>query len=177
MKRCKECNKLADNGTKRCQRCGTLFEYDPKVTPFSETKIILGILTIALVSLIVYTSIPLKLPDPNECSHTSYTRFKRIAEDYYQETKLLLRQEVIFTSELSSLRSLKNEVESIPVPTCLEPAKADLVDYLDQVYYIGVYSVWGYYQGAAYSTEEAGLYWEAFNNHLSEVKECLPNCP
>lgn len=132
---------------------------------------------IALMSLIVYNNIPLKPPDPTECSRTSVNRFKRIAEDYYQETMLVLRQEVIFTSELSTLRSYRNEAESLPVPACLEPAKADLVNYLDQVYYIGVYSVWGYYQGAAYSTEEAGMHWEAFKNHLAEVKECLPNCP
>jgi hypothetical protein len=177
MKRCKECNRLADNGTKRCQQCGTLFEYDPRVTPFSETKIFLGILMIAVIVLIVSNSIPLKLPETDECSRTNLNRFKRIAENYYKETKNVLRQEVIFTSELSQLRSYKNEADAIPVPSCLEPAKDNLVNYLDQVYYIGVYSVWGYYQGSAFSTEKAGIYWEAFNENLAEVEDCLPNCP
>jgi hypothetical protein len=177
MKRCKECNKLADNGNKFCQYCGTAFEYDPKVTPFSERRIILGILIIVLVGVIVYKSIPLQYPDPTECSKTSYNRYKRIAENYYKETKNILREELLFTSELSELRSYKNDVESIPVPACLEPAKEDLVNYMNQVYYIGVYSMWGAYQGAAYKTENAGYYWEAFNAHLAEVKECLPDCP
>lgn len=177
MKRCKVCNKLADNGNKICQHCGTPFEYDPKVTPFSERRILLAIVIIALVSWIVYNNISLKYPDPTECSKTSYNRFKRIAKNYYKETKNILEKELLFTSELSTLSSYKNEAESIPVPICLEPAKEDLVNYLNQVYYIGVYSMWGAYQGAAYKTEKAGLYWEAFNAHLAEVKECLPNCP
>ncbi len=177
MKRCNVCQKLTDNGAKRCQKCGTAFEYDSKVTPFSETKIILSILMIALVSLVVFNSIPLKPPDPTECSRTSVNRFKRISENYFKETKNMLRQEVIFTSELSALRVAKNEAEDIPVPACLEPAKSDLVNYLDQVYYIAVYSVWGYYQGSAISTQKAGVYWDALNTHLTEVKTCLPNCP
>lgn len=177
MKRCKVCQKLADNGAKYCQKCGTEFEYDPKVTPFSESKILLGILMIALVSLIVFTSIPLKFPDPTECSRTSVNRFKRIAENYFQETKNVLRHEVIFTRELSALSVAKNEAGDIPVPACLEPAKSDLVSYLNEVYYIALYSKWGYYQGAATSTQNAGVYWDSMNNHLSEVKSCLPNCP
>ena len=177
MKRCKVCQKLADNGSKFCPKCGTAFEYDPKVTPFSETKIFLAILMIALVSLIVFKSIPLKFPDPTECSRTSVNRFKRIAENYFNETKNVLRQEVIFTKELSALSVAKNEAGDIPVPACLEPAKSDLVNYLHQVYYIGLYSKWGYYQGAAASTQKAGVYWDSMNNHLTEVKDCLPNCP
>jgi hypothetical protein len=177
MKRCEICNKLTDNGTKYCQRCGTPFKYDPKVTPFSETRISLIVLVIALVSLIVYNNIPLTLPDPSECSRTSYNRFKRLANDYYDQTKNILRQEVIFTSELSTLASLKNEAKAIPVPQCLEPAKADLVAYLGDVYYMGLYSIWGAYQGAAYSTANAGENWASLDAHLAEVKECLPNCP
>jgi hypothetical protein len=177
MKRCTECKKLQDNGNKRCQKCGAPFEYDPRVTPFSETRIFLAVVVIALASLIVYNNIPLKLPDPTECSRTSYRRFKRLAENYYKETKNVLRQEVIFTTELSELRAERNKAEDIPVPPCLEPAKANLVGYLDQVYFIGVYSVWGAYQGAAYSTERAGQYWESLNANLDAVKECLPDCP
>jgi len=177
MKRCEVCNKLADNGNNRCQHCGTPFEYDSRVTPFSETRIILAIVMIALVSWIIYNAIPLKPPDPTKCSQTSYYRFKRIAKNYYKDSKNIFRQEVLFTSELSQLRSYKNDAESIPVPHCLEHAKADLVKYLDKVFYIGVYAVWGAYQSAADSTEKAGYYWEAFNAHLAEVKECLPNCP
>jgi len=177
MKRCKVCNKRTDNGTKYCQRCGTAFKYDPRVSPFSETKISLVILTIIAVVLIVTTSIPLKYPDPTECSRTSYTRFKRLAKNYYLVTKNVLRQEVLFTSELSELRRQRNDAETIAVPSCLEPAKADLVNYLDDVYYIALYSVWGYYRGAAVSTENAGFYWDSLNSNLDQVKECLPNCP
>jgi len=177
MKRCKECNRLADNGNKICQHCGTPFEYDPKVNPFSERRILLGLVVIVLVSWIVYSNIPLKYPDPTECSQTSYNRYKRIANNYFKETKNNLRHEVLTSAELSTLRSYRNEAESIPVPTCLEPAKEDLVNYLDQVFWIGVYAMWGYYEGSAYKTERAGYYWDAFNTHLDEVKECIPNCP
>ena len=177
MKRCEVCNKLADNGAKFCQRCGTPYKYDPKVTPFSETRITLIVVAIVLVSLIIYNNIPLTLPDPGECSRTSFSRFKRLANNYYAETKNILRQEVIFTSELSTLASFKNEAKTIPVPACLEPAKADLVAYLGDVYYIGLYSKWGAYQGAAYSTANAGENWESLNARLDEVRDCLPNCP
>ncbi len=84
---------------------------------------------------------------------------------------------MLFTSELSELRSYRNDTEDIPVPPCLESAKADLVNYLDKVFYIGLYSMWGAYQAAAANTESAGEYWESYINHMDEVKACLPNCP
>jgi hypothetical protein len=177
MKRCKECNKLADNGAKRCQRCGTEFEYKRWRMLFSETRIILGILVIALVGWIVYNAVPLPLPDPTQCSETSVKRFERVANNYFTETRNILRSEILFTRELSMLRSYKNEAESIPVHPCLEPAKAELVEYLDDVYFIGLYSSWGAYQAAAYKTESAGAYWDSFNSELDAVKGCLPNCP
>jgi len=177
MKHCKVCDKLADNGAKYCEKCGSEFEYDPRVTPFSETKIILGILIIALVSWIIYTNIPLPLPDPTECSQTSVNRFERIANNYYRETRNILRKEVLFTTELSALSATKNEAKAMAVPACLEPAKSDLVNFLDQIYFVGVYSLRFAYQGAAYRTERAGEYWESLNTHLDEVRECLPNCP
>ncbi|MEA3326635.1 MAG: hypothetical protein U9R53_04925 [Chloroflexota bacterium] len=177
MKRCEVCDKLTDNDTRFCRRCGTAFEYDPKVTPFSETRIILAILLISFVGWVIYSAIPLPLPDPIECSQTSYRRFNRIANQYYRDSKNVLRSEVLFTSELSELRSYRNDAEAIAVPPCLESAKADLVNYLDKVFYIGLYSMWGAYQAAAANTESAGIYWASFNNHMNEVKECLPNCP
>lgn len=177
MKRCEECNKLADNGAKHCQRCGTEFPYDPRKTPFSETRILVGLLLLALVGWIIYRSIPVPPPDPNECSRASVNSFERIGKDFYSDSRNVLRKEILYTRELSELRSFKNEAGSIPVPPCLEPAKADLVDYLEDVYYIGFYSSRGAYQGAAYHTAQAGYYWDTFNAHLDEVRECLPNCP
>ena len=157
MKRCEVCKKLTDNGTRFCRRCGSPFEYDPKKSPFSETRIILSIVLIALVGWIIYTAIPLPLPNPSECSRTSYNRFNRIAEQYFRDSKNVLRSEVLFTSELSELRAYRNDAEDIAVPPCLESAKSDLVNYLDKVFYIGLYSMWGAYQAAAANTESAGV--------------------
>jgi hypothetical protein len=177
MKRCEVCNKLADNGAIRCQKCGTEFKYEPWRMFFSETRILFSIVIIALVGWIVYNAIPLPLPDPTQCSETSVKRFERLAESYYSETRNILRKEILFTTELSKLRSYKNEAESLPVHPCLEPAKAELVEYLDDVYFIGLYSSWGAYKAAAYKTESAGAYWDSFNAELDEVKQCLPDCP
>lgn len=177
MKHCNVCDKLADNGARRCQKCGSEFEYDPRVTPFSETRIILGVLLIALVGWIVYINAPLKLPDPAECSRTSVNRFERIAKNYYRETRNILRKELLLTRELSTLSIYKHEAEDMPVPVCLEPAKDDLVNFLNQVYFIGVYSARIAYQGAANRTTRAGEYWDAMNAHIDSVRECLPNCP
>ncbi len=177
MKRCKVCNKLADNGAKRCVKCGSDFEYDPRVTPFSETRIILSVLILAVVGWIVYMNIPLTPPDPAECSQTSVNRYERIAKNYYKETRNILRNEVLFTKELSALSAYKNEAKAMPVPACLESAKSDLVNFLEQVYFIGVYSSRFAYQGAAVRTQRAGEYWDSFNAHLDSVRECLPNCP
>jgi len=177
MKRCKECNKLADNAEKYCQRCGTEFEYDRWKMLFSESRIFLVIVIITVLGLAIYNAIPSLPPDPAECSQTSVDRFERIAKNYYNETRNILRKELIRSKELSTLRSYKNEAEAIPVHPCLEPAKADLVDYLNEVYYIGVYSVGFAYRGAAYRTVRAGDYWDSLNAHLDEVRECLPNCP
>ena len=177
MKRCEVCNKLADNGAKRCQKCGSEFEYDPRVTPFSETRIITAVLFIALAAWIISVNMPLLPPDPAECSRTSVNRFERIAEHYYRESRNILRKELLFTKELSVLRVYKNEAKTMPVPTCLEPAKDDLVNYLDQVYFVGAYSVRFAYQGAADRTQRAGEYWDSLNAHLDDLRECLPNCP
>ena len=177
MKRCDVCNKLADNGAKRCNKCGTEFPYDPKKMLFSETRIFIGLLILALVGWIIYRSIPVTLPDPDECSMASIRSFERIGEKYYRESRNVLRSEILFTPELSQLRTFKNEAEDIQVHPCLEPAKTDLVEYLDEVYFIGVYSSRGAYQGAAYRTEQAGYYWDAFNTEIDELKECVPDCP
>ena len=177
MKRCEVCNKLADNGAKRCHKCGTEFPYDPRKTPFSETKIFLGLLILAVVGWLIYRSIPVPPPDPNACSRASINSFQKIGEKFYRDSRNVLRSEILFTPELSQLRSYKNQAEDIPVHPCLEPAKADLVEYLDEVYYIGVYSSRGGYQGAAYRTAQAGYYWEAFNAKIDALKECTPNCP
>ncbi len=177
MKRCEVCNKLADNGDRRCQKCGTEFKYDPRVTPFSESRIIFALLVIALVSWVVYNALPLKMPNPSECSRTSYRRFDRIANTYYGDTKRILRSDMLLSADLSELRAYRNKAEAVPVPVCLEPAKEDLISYLNEVYYIGVFSRWGAYRGAAYRTENAGIYWDAVVQHFAEVKDCLPDCP
>ena len=177
MKRCDVCDKLADNGVKRCQKCGSEFEYDPRVTPFSETRIILGVLLIAMVGWIIYVNIPLLPPDPAACTRTSVNRFERIANNYYRETRNILRKEMLLTEELSTLSIYKHEAEELPVPACLEPAKEDLVNFLNQVYFIGVYSARLAYQGATNRTERAGAYWDDLSAHIDEVRECLPNCP
>ena len=177
MKRCDVCNKLADNGARRCQRCGTEFPHDPRKFRFSETRILLGFLILALAGWIIYRSIPVPPPDPKECSRASVNSFEKIGEAYYRESRNVLRSEILYTSELSQLRALKNEAEDIPVHPCLEPAKVDLVEYLDEVYYIGYYSSRGAYQGAAYRTAQAGYYWDAFNAKIDELKECVPDCP
>jgi hypothetical protein len=129
------------------------------------------------VGWLIYRSIPVPPPDPNQCSQASINSFEKIGEKYYRDSRNVLRSEILFTPELSQLRAFKNEAEDIPVHPCLEPAKADLVEYLDEVYYIGVYSARGGYQGAAYRTAQAGYYWEAFNAKIDELKECAPNCP
>lgn len=177
MKRCPQCNKLTDNGAKYCQRCGTEFDYDRWRMFFSETRIFLIILILSLLGLAIYNAIPLLPPDPAECSQTSLNRFERIVNDYYKETRNILRSEILFSRELSMLRAYKNEAESIPVHPCLEPAKVDLVEYLDDVYFIGLFSSWGAYQAAAERTERAGYYWDSLNANLDELEACMPNCP
>jgi hypothetical protein len=177
MKRCNVCQKLADNGAKRCQFCGTQFEYDPRVTPFSETKIILGLLTIILVGLLISNALPLKLPDPAVCSREGHARYKKIANQYYRESKNILRAELITSKQLSELMSYKNDVEDIPVPTCLEPAKTELAAYLNDFYYIALYRTWGNYPAATAKIQSAAQHWDALNKHLDQVKTCLPNCP
>jgi hypothetical protein len=176
MKQCSECHKWADNGAERCQNCGAPFEYDPKVNPFSETRILLGILIVVVFAIIISGKRPLKLPDPTECSTTSYRRFRRIVDTYYQETRNVLKSEILGTREMSELMRYKNDAKSIPVPACLEPAKAEFVEYLEEVYFIGMYSGRGAYQAATISTQKAGGYWESLNQELDAIEECVPNC-
>jgi len=174
MKRCTECRKLADSGDKRCQYCGTPFEY---VTPYSEINLIFGVILIVVVGLMISNAIPLKLPDPSECSRTSYSRFRKIVNTTYKETKNILREEMLTSRQLSELMVYKYDAQDIAVPPCLEPAKEEFVQYLSDFYYIALYSVWGDFRASTAKMQSADEHWDALNAHLDAVKECVPNCP
>jgi len=176
MKRCKVCNRLTDNGDKRCPKCGSPFEYDPKVSPYSETKIALVILILAAVGFFIARSIPLPLPDPSVCSQTSYSRFKRIVARSHNEVMFILNENYISSSNLSKIMLKKRAAEALAVPACLEPAKEDFVNYLDALYYTAVPSAWGAYEYAALYAERAAGYLDALQADLDKVKACLPDC-
>ncbi len=176
MKRCKVCNRLTDNGDKRCIKCGTPFEYDPKVSPYSETKIALIVLALALAALIVYRSLPVPLPDPTVCSRTSYQRFKRIVVLSHRDTLNILAENYISSKHLSEIMKNKRAAEELAVPACLEPAKASYVSYLNALYRTAVPSAWGAYEYAAMYAQSAAVYLEALQADLDAVKACLPDC-
>jgi len=176
MKRCKVCNRLTDNGDKRCPKCGSPFEYDPKVSPYSETKIALVILVLAAVGFFIARSIPLPLPDPSVCSRTSYSRFKRIVARSHNEVMFILNENYISSRNLSKIMLKKRAAEALAVPACLEAAKEDFVHYLDALYYTAVPSAWGAYEYAALYAESAAGYLDALQADLDKVKACLPDC-
>jgi hypothetical protein len=176
MKRCKVCNKLTDNGDKRCSKCGTSFEYDPKVSPFSETKIALLVLFLAAVGLIIARSLPLPLPDPTVCSRESYSRFKRIVARTHNDIMYILAENYIPSKNLSEIIVKKRAAEEMAVPACLEPAKADYVNYLNALYYTAVPSAWGAYDYATVYAESAAGYLDALQADLAKVRACLPDC-
>jgi hypothetical protein len=177
VKRCKVCNRLTDNGDKRCPKCGTPFEYNPKVSPFSETRIALIILALALVAFIVYQALPVPLPDPTVCSRTSYNRFKRIVVRSHRDTLNILAENYISSKHLSEIMQNKRAAEELAVPACLEPARADYVNYLDALYRTAVPSAWGAYEYAAMYAQSAAAYLDALRADLDSVKACLPDCP
>jgi hypothetical protein len=176
MKRCKVCNRLTDNGDKRCLKCGTPFEYDPKVSPYSETKIALVILFLAAIGFIVARSIPMQLPDPSVCSRKSYARFERIVARYHQDVTNILAENYISSKHLSAIMLKKRAAQELAVPACLEPAKEDFVNYLNALYYTAVPSAWGAYEYAALYAESAASYLDLLQADLDKVKACLPNC-
>ena len=176
MKRCTVCNRLTDNGDKRCPRCGSPFKYDPRKSPYSETKIALVILFLAAIGLIVARSIPPQLPDPSVCSRTSYTRFKRIVARSHNEIMYILAENYISSKHLSAIIIKKQAAQALAVPACLEPAKEDYVNYLDALYYTAVPSAWGAYEYAALYAESAAGYLDLLQADLDEVKACLPDC-
>lgn len=177
MKRCTVCNRLTDNGDERCPRCGSPFKYDPKVSPYSETKIALIILMLALVALIVYKSLPMPLPDPAECSRTSVQRFTRIVAKSHRDTLNILAENYISSKNLSEIMINKRAAQNLAVPACLEPAKANYVSYLNALYWTAVPSAWGAYEYAAMYAQSAAAYLDALQADLDAVKACLPDCP
>jgi hypothetical protein len=176
MKRCKVCNKLNDNGNKRCPKCGSPFEYDPKVSPFSEFKISLAVVFLAAVGLIIARALPVPLPDPSECSRTSYLRFKRIVARTHNEIMYILAENYIPSKDLSEIMQKKREAEAMAIPACLELAKEDYIDYLNALYYTAVPSAWDAYDYAAMYAESAAGYLDALQADLEEVRACLPDC-
>lgn len=177
MKRCKECGKLTDNGDQRCPNCGSPFPYDPRVSPFSETKILLVVLLIGLVAWRVIEALPLQPPDPTTCSRTSYNRFKTIVVHAHNDVMNILAENYISSTHLSKIMVLKRDAEALPVPACLEPAKSDFVNYLNALYYTAVFSAWDGYETATLQAENAAGYLQSLNAHLDEVNACLPDCP
>lgn len=177
MKRCKVCNKLADNGEKRCQQCGTEFPYDPKKTPYSERKIALIFLLLLLAFLFIKQKMPLPLPDPTTCSRASYRSFKNIVIRTHRDTMFILNENYISSKNLSEIMSFRKDAEAMPVPACLEPAKAAYVDYLKTLYYTAVISAWNGYESATVLAQNAVTQLDLLNAHLDQVKSCLPNCP
>ncbi len=176
MKRCEVCKKLTDNGDKRCPRCGSPFKYDPKVSPFSETKIGLIIVALIIAGFVVAGQLPLRLPDPTVCSRTSYTRFKKIVIQYHNDVTNILAENYISSKDLSEITLKKRAVEAMAVPTCLEPAKADFMNYLNALFYTAIPAAWDEYEYAAVNAEQAVGYLNLLQQDLEEVKACLPNC-
>ncbi len=177
MKRCKVCKRLTDNGDERCPRCGSVFEYDPKVSPYSETKIALIVLALAVAAFIVYRSLPVPLPDPAVCSRTSVQRFTRIVARSHRDTLNILAENYISSKHLSEIMKNKRAAQNLVVPACLETAKKDYVSYLNALYYTAVPSAWGAYEYATMYAESAAKYLDALQADLKEVKACLPDCP
>jgi hypothetical protein len=176
MKRCTVCGKLADNGDKRCHKCGTPFIYDPKVSPFSEIRIALICLGLVLLGFFIYQSLPMQPPDPTVCSRTSYIRFKSIVVKSHRDTLNILAENYISAKQLSEIMKNKHAAEALSVPACLEKAKADYVNYLDALYYTAVLSAWNGYEPAAKTVESAAGYLDALQADMDEVNACLPNC-
>lgn len=177
MKRCKECGRLTDNGDKRCPRCGSPFPYNIWNSIFSETRILVFLMLLGLIAWRVYEAQPLLPPDPAVCSRTSYNRFKKIVVHAHTEVTDILAENYISSSHLSEIVQLKRDAETLPVPACLEPAKADFVNYLDSLYYTAVMSAWDGYEYAALYAETAANYLQSLNAKMDAVKACLPNCP
>lgn len=177
MKRCTECGRLTDNGDKRCPRCGSPFPYNIWNSIFSETRILVFLLLLGLIAWRVYEAQPLLPPDPDVCSRTSYNRFKKIVVHAHTEVTDILAENYISSSHLSEIVQLKRDAETLPVPACLEPAKADFVNYLDSLYYTAVMSAWDGYEYAALYAETAANYLQSLNAKMDAVKACLPNCP
>ncbi len=81
MRKCTDCSTLYDNGARICERCGTKFPYDPKVTPFSERRIALILIVFVMVVLAVfnhYISMPIT---DTSCSRINYLRVQKMLHD------------------------------------------------------------------------------------------------
>jgi hypothetical protein len=161
----------------RCPKYGSPFEYDPKVTPFSETKIGLIILFLAAVGYVVARFTPQPLPDPTVCSRTSVARFERIVIRSHNDVMYILAENYISSKHLTEIMQKKRAAEALAVPACLEQAKEDYVDYLTSLYYTAVLSAWKAYDYATLDAQSAAGYLELLQADLKEVKACLPNCP
>jgi hypothetical protein len=176
MKRCEVCKKLTDNGDKYCPKCGSPFKYDPKVSPFSETKIGLAILCLSAIGFFVARSLPPQMPDPSACSRASYSRFKNIVVLYHNDIMTILAENYISSKNLSEIVMKRKAAEAMPVPACLEPARKDFVNYLNALYYTAIPAAWDEYDSAAVYAESAAGYLDQLQADLEKVRACLPDC-
>lgn len=176
MKRCPECQSLTENGDKHCQKCGAPFPYDPKISPYSETKIAIILILCAVIAVVILKSRPMALPDPSTCSLTSYNRFRSIIVQSHQDAMNILAENYISSKELSEIMQLKRTAEGIEVPACLETSKQLFVDYLNELYYTAVLSAWGAYEAGTVRVQNAASLIDQLNLSLAEVRDCLPDC-
>ena len=177
MRQCKSCNTLFDNGVRFCERCGSDFPYDPKITPYSEGKIaitLIILIAIALIAFNKYVSMPIT---NQECSRTNYLRVQKLIDESRNRVMRVQDHGYIPISGGTIIMSERYARDKIYLPPCFVPIRQDMIEYYLLMHGITQMSAYG---GQAYTLsllEKAVAAQNRVDQKFEEINQCLPNCP
>ncbi len=177
MRKCTDCSTLYDNGARICERCGTKFPYDPKVTPFSERRIALILIVFVMVVLAVfnhYISMPIT---DTSCSRINYLRVQKMLHDSRDRVMRIQDHGYIPISGPSIIMQERYFMENINLPPCFEPIRRDMIDYYLIMHTVTRISSFGGHTYTVPLLEEAVMLQNRVDQKMEEIDKCLPDCP
>jgi hypothetical protein len=177
MRRCDSCKTLYDNGVRICERCGTVFPYDPKISPFSEGKIaIILILVVAavLIGINRYASMPIT---DNNCTRINYIRVQKLLNDSRDRVMRVQDHGYIPMGGSTTIMRERYMIEDVHLPPCFEPIREDMIEYYTLMYKATRISSFGGHVYTIPLLEQAANAQNRVDEKMEAINKCIPNCP
>lgn len=177
MRRCESCKTLYDNGVRICERCGTDFPYDPKISPYSEGKIAI-ILILVIVTVLIGINKYLNMPiSDDKCSRTNYLKVQKWLDNSRDRVMRVQDHGFIPMGGSSTIMRERYMFEELYLPPCFEPIREDMIEYYIQMYKVTRISSFGGHSYTIPFLEQAAKSQNHVDELMESINKCIPNCP